>query len=166
MNLCLNCYNIWTRVDETAALQLFAHLEGEALNVALLMSEGDRANREGLLQGISNYYNSPGRLVVFRRKFENVTRQARARNWMVRDRFIADQRSYGLRRHLDSVPPGTPIREIVDRCRVWESHSEQKRGSSPGTDMYRGHTVVASGSRESTLFLEDSLRTVGCLAGG
>ena len=39
---------------------------------------------------------------------------------MVRDRFIADQRSCGLRRHLDSVPPDTPIREIVDRCRVWE----------------------------------------------
>ena len=37
--------------DETAALQLFAHLEGgggEALNVALLMPEGERANREGL----------------------------------------------------------------------------------------------------------------------
>ena len=55
--------NGWT--DEMAALQLFAHLEGEALNVALLMPEGERANREG----ISNYYNSPGRLAVFRRKF-------------------------------------------------------------------------------------------------
>ena len=81
---------------------------------------------------------------------------------MVRDRFIADQRSCGFRRHLDSVPPDTPIREIVDHCRVWESHSEQKRGLSPGTDMYRGHTVVASDSRESMLFMEDSLRTVGC----
>ena len=29
--------------DETAALQLFEHLEGEALNVALLMPEGERA---------------------------------------------------------------------------------------------------------------------------
>ena len=48
--------------DETAALQLFAHLKGEALNVALLMPEGERANREGL------YYYSPGRLAVFRRK--------------------------------------------------------------------------------------------------
>ena len=26
--------------------------------------------------------------------------------------------------HLDSVEPGTPIRDIVDRCRVWESHAE------------------------------------------
>ena len=49
--------NSWR--DETAALQLFAHLQGEALNVALLMSEGERANREGLSQGLSNYYNSP-----------------------------------------------------------------------------------------------------------
>ena len=47
-------------VDETAAQQLFAHLEGEALNVALLM-DGEHANREGLSQGLSNYYNSPGR---------------------------------------------------------------------------------------------------------
>ena len=33
-----------------------------------------------------------------------------------------------------NVPPDTPIREIVDRCRVWESHSKQKRGSSPAAD--------------------------------
>ena len=64
-------------VDETAALQLFAHLEGEALDVTLLMSEKN-ANREGLLQGLSNYYDSPGRLAVFRRKFESVTRRAGA----------------------------------------------------------------------------------------
>ena len=56
--------NGWT--DETAALQLFAHLNGEALKVALLMPEGERAN--------SDYYNSPGRLAVFRRQFESATR--------------------------------------------------------------------------------------------
>ena len=49
----------------------------------------------------------------------------RARDEMIRDRFIAAQRSCNLRRHLDGVPPDTPIRDIVDRCRVWESHSEQ-----------------------------------------
>ena len=42
------------------ALQLFAHLEGEALNVALLVPEGERATWEGLSQGLSSYYNSPG----------------------------------------------------------------------------------------------------------
>ena len=41
--------NGWT--DETAALQVFRHLEGEALNVALLMPEGERANREGVFAG-------------------------------------------------------------------------------------------------------------------
>ena len=25
--------------------------------------------------------------------------------------------------HVDSVPPDAPIRDIVDRCRVWESHA-------------------------------------------
>ena len=34
--------------DGTAALQLFAHLDGEALNVVLLMPEGERANWESL----------------------------------------------------------------------------------------------------------------------
>ena len=53
---------------ETAVLQLFAHLEGEALNVALLIPEGERANREGLSQGLSNYYCSLGRLAVFTTK--------------------------------------------------------------------------------------------------
>ena len=136
-------------MDETAALQLFAHLDGEALNVTLLMPEGERANWEGLSQGLSDYYNSPGRLAEFRRQFESATRRTKinpvtfatdldilavrgfgdmgkcARNWMVRDRFIAAQRSCGLRRHLDSVPPDIPMRDIVDRCRVWESHSDQ-----------------------------------------
>ena len=132
--------NGWT--DKTAALQLFEHLNGEALNVAQLMPEGQRVNWEGLSQGLSDYYNSPGRLAVFRRQFESTTRQTGmgpatsatdlkilavrgfedmgkcARNQMVRDRFIAAQRSCGLRRHLDSVPPDTPIRDIVDRCCV------------------------------------------------
>ena len=38
-----------------------------------------------------------------------------------------------LRRHLDSVEPGTSIRDIVDRCRVWESHAEftDCRGDRP-----------------------------------
>ena len=66
--------NGWT--DGTAALQLFAHLDGEALNVALLMPEEERAKwEEGLSQGLSDYYNSPGRLAAFRRQFESATRR-------------------------------------------------------------------------------------------
>ena len=69
-------YDGW--MDEMAALQLFAHLEGEALNVALLMSKEESANWKGLLQGLSNYCNSLKRLTVFRRKFESVTHRAGA----------------------------------------------------------------------------------------
>ena len=34
------------------------------------------------------------------------------------------RRSAPLPRHLDSVGPDTPIRDIGDSCRVWESHAE------------------------------------------
>ena len=57
------------------------------------------------------------------------------RLWLVRDRFIAGQVGCTLRRHVDSVEPETPIRDIIDRCRVWESHAEFKdcRGDNPKT---------------------------------
>ena len=41
---------------------------------------------------------------------------------MVRDRFIDGQAECALRRHLDSLGPDTPMADIVDCCRVWESH--------------------------------------------
>ena len=47
-----------------------------------------------------------------------------ARLCLIRDRFIAGHSSCELRRHLDSVPPETPIRDVVERCRVWESHAD------------------------------------------
>ena len=49
------------------------------------------------------------------------------------DRFIASPNSYELRRHLDSVAPETPIRDIFDRCLVWESHvdSDNRRVGRP-----------------------------------
>ena len=43
---------------------------------------------------------------------------------LIRDRYIAGHNSCDLRRHLDSAPPETPIRDVVDRCRVWESHAD------------------------------------------
>ena len=74
---------------------------------------------------------SPGDdLSVFTIKLEILARRAfayvnaSARLQLVRDRFIARQAECSLRRHLDSVGPDTPIRDIVDRCRVWESHAE------------------------------------------
>ena len=47
-----------------------------------------------------------------------------ARLLLIPNRFIGGHNSCELRRHLDSVPPETPIRDIVDRCRVWESHAD------------------------------------------
>ena len=56
--------------DEMAALQLLAHLDREALDVALLTPEDRRATRSGLSGVLSEYYSSPGRLAVYWRKFE------------------------------------------------------------------------------------------------
>ena len=47
--------------EETAALQLFVHLQGEALNVALLLTKEKRESWSGLVGGLSAYYESPGR---------------------------------------------------------------------------------------------------------
>ena len=142
--------NGWS--EGTAALQL----DGEALNVALLMPEEEREKWEGLSNGLSEYYNSLGRLAVFRRRFESAIRRPgvdpatftselgilavrgfgdmgkRARDSMVRDRFIVAQRNCGLHRHLDGVSSDTPIRDIVDSCRVWESHSDREPSSDAG----------------------------------
>ena len=61
-----------------------------------------------------------------------------ARLRLLRDRFIAGHDSCALCRHLDSVAPETPIRYIVDRCRVWESHAdtEARRFSKRGPEIY------------------------------
>ena len=149
--------NGWS--ERTVALQLFTYLGGEALNVALLMPKGEREKWECLLNGLSAYYNSPGRLAVFRRRFESVIRRPgmdpatfatelgilavrgfgdmgkRAHDAMIRYKFIAAQRHCGLRRHLDGFPPDTPIEEIVDSCRVWESHSDREPSSDDDQDL-------------------------------
>ena len=137
--------------DATAALQLLSHLEGDALNVALLVPMARRTSRTGLVDALSAHYGSPGRLADYRRQFEKTTRSAgktpletlavkafgdmgqTARLRLIRDRFIAGHSSCELRRYLDSVPPETPIRDVVDRCRVLESHAdpEIRRVSKP-----------------------------------
>ena len=60
-----------------------------------------------------------------------------ARLRLIRDRFIAGHGSCDLRRYLDCVPPDTPLRDIVDRCRVWESHAdpEVRRISKPMPEL-------------------------------
>ena len=135
------CSNGWDEV--TAALQLIAHLDGEALNVALLVPEGQHILPGVLLKTLSAHYASPDRLAKYKRQFERMTRppgddpaafaielETLARKAFVdvdasvRDRFILGQENRALRRHLDSVGPDTPISDIVDKCHVWEGHDQ------------------------------------------
>ena len=135
--------------DLTAALQLLAHLDGEALNVALLVPDDQRRRPGVLVETLTAHYTSPGRLAKHRRQFDQMTRppgedpaafaialetlarrafvdvDPTVRLQLVRDKFIAGQQQLALRRHLDSAGPDTPISSIVDKCRVWESHEER-----------------------------------------
>ena len=134
--------------DATAALQLLSHLQDDALSVALLIPMPLRASRKELTDALSSHYGSPGRLANYRREFDKTVRKRgedpsnfaitletlavkafgnmgqTARLRLIHDRFIAGHESCDLRRYLDCVPPDTPLRDIVDRCRVWESHSD------------------------------------------
>ena len=125
------CSNEWDEM--TSALQLIAHLDGKALNVALLVPEGQRRRPGVLLETLSAHYTSPGRLTKYRRQFEQMIRppgedpaafaialetlarkafvdvDAAVRLQLVRDRFITGQEQRALRRHLDSVGPDTLI---------------------------------------------------------
>ena len=56
--------------NDTAALQLFSHLEGDALNVAHLVP----LSWSGLVDALTAHYGSPGRLADYRRQFERTTR--------------------------------------------------------------------------------------------
>ena len=46
--------------NDTAALQLFSHLEGDVLNVAHLVPLARRLSRSGLLDALTAHYGSPG----------------------------------------------------------------------------------------------------------
>ena len=60
---------------------------------------------------------------------------------MVRDRFIDGQVECALRRHLDSLGPNTPMADIVDCCRVWESHSEVEIEPRTSADRHPARTI-------------------------
>ena len=131
--------NGWS--DATAALQLLTNLEGDALNVALLVLEVRLVTRTELVGALTEHYGSPG-LADYRRQFEKTTRKEGedpsifaisletlavkafgdmghiARLRLIRDRLISGHDSCALRRNFDSVAPETAIRNIVDRCRV------------------------------------------------
>ena len=46
--------------NDTAALQLFSHLEGDALNVAHLVPLARRLSRSGSVDALTTHYGSPG----------------------------------------------------------------------------------------------------------
>ena len=152
--------------DATAALQLLSHLQGDALSVALLLPLPRRSSRKDLTHALSAHYGSPGRLASYRRQFDKTERNLEedpanfgialetlavkafgdigqtARLRLIRDRFIAGHGSCALRRHLDCLPPDTPLRDIVDRCRVWESHAElAERNVEQPIGTYPAYTV-------------------------
>ena len=157
------CSNGWD--DVTAALQLPSHLDGDAHNVALLVPESQRVLSEILVKSLSEHYGSPGRLAEYKRQFkrafrcpgddpsvfaielETLARRAFAdinssiQLQMVRDRFIDGQAECALHIHLNSLGPDTPMRDIVDSCRVWESHIEVASGRDVGLDRHSPRAV-------------------------
>ena len=101
--------------------------------------------------GLAAYYQSPSRLADLRRRFETAFRQPGLdpatfvtdlgilalqgfEDTMIRDKFIAGQEQCALRRQLDGLAQDTPIGEIVDSCRVWESHSDSNRVTTVNCD--------------------------------
>ena len=150
------CSNGWD--DVTAALQLLSHLDGDALNVGLLVPEYQRVLSGVFMRSLSEHYGFPGRLAEYKRKFRRAFRrlgddpsvfaielETLARRafvdvntsiqlQLVRDRFITGQAGCALSRHLDSMGPDTPMRDIVDSCHVWESHTEATDSWSGGPD--------------------------------
>ena len=141
------------------------------MNVALLVPLSRWLSRTGMVGGLTTHYESPGRFADYRRQFERTTRTAgddpaifataletlavKAFGDMgqtgclqlIRDQFMACHSNCELRTHLDSVPPETPIRDVVDRCRVWESHSDLavRRVSKPSPDPIYPAYVVGLG---------------------
>ena len=67
------CSNGWD--DVTAALQLLSHLDGDVLNVPLLVPESRRVVPGFLIKSLSDHYNSPGRLAEYKRQFQRAFRR-------------------------------------------------------------------------------------------
>ena len=173
--------------NDTAALQLFSHLEGDALNVAHLVPLARRLSQSGLVDALTAHYGSPGRLADYRRQFERTTIKVgedpaifataletlvvkafgdmgqTARLWLIRDRFIAGHDNCDLRRHLDSVPPETPIRDVVERCRVWESHADPivRRIAKPTPDLTYPTYAVGNADKDREVIKVAAVTGVG-----
>ena len=113
-----------------------------------------------LVKSLPDHYSSPGRLAEYKHQFQRAfwcpgddpsifAIELETLAWrvfvdidpliqlrMVRNRFIDGQPEYALQRHLDSLGPYTPMEDIVDCCRVWESHIELASSWQMGTDRH------------------------------
>ena len=80
---------------------------------------------------------------------------------LVRDIFIAGQAECSLHSHLDSVGPVTPIRDIMDRCRVWESRSCRRHGQVGSLPKTRtsGDRVGRGSERPRVVYQVASIET-------
>ena len=156
--------NGWS--PKMTGLQLFVHLDGEALQVALLVLNRNGECWRDIADELSAYYNTPGRLAVFCRRFENAHRRPgsdpatfatelgilalrgfsdmkeKTRDLMVHDKFIASQRSCDLRRHLNGAAPEKSILDIVDSWRIWESHGEPADTEHSGQSLERRQRIL------------------------
>ena len=61
------CSNGWD--DVTVTLQLLSHLDGDALNIALLVPESRRVKPGFLIKSLSEHYNAAGRLAEYKHQF-------------------------------------------------------------------------------------------------
>ena len=125
-------------------MQLFSHLEGDALNVAHLVPLARRLSRSGLVAALTDHYGSPGRLAEYRRQLERATRTVGEDPAI----FATALETLAVKARLHL------IREVVDRCRVWESHADPavRRISKPSPDpTYPAYAVGdADGDIEAT----------------
>ena len=151
--------------NDTAALQLFSHLEGDALEALLVPLSrwlywwGPYRPTTDRRVGLRRPLEPRGKTSPYLHGSGDISREGL---WgygtdgslrLIRDRFIAGHSSCELRRHLDSVPPETPIRDVVDRCCIWESHADPavRRASKPSPDsIYPAFVVGNSDSISET----------------
>ena len=137
-----------------------------------------------LLKSSSDHYNSPGPLAEYKCQFQRVVRRPRddpsnfaieletlARRafididisiqlQMVRDRFIDGQVKCALRRHLDSLGPDTPMADIVDCCRVWESHRDVETEPRMSADRCPARAICPVTEVEPTAAVSPETETV------
>ena len=79
---------------------------------------------------------------------------------MVRDHFIDGQAERALRRHLDSLGPNTPMTDIVDCCRMWESHCEVEIQPRTSANRLPVHVICQVTEVEPTPAISPETETV------